>query len=124
MTTTDKGEKASYEGSCQCGAIAFRATLALDAPFQCNCSRCRRLNAVMASVAGSDFTLLHGADTLKTFRFNSHTIAHNFCPECGIEPFAQGADRDGNAMYVVNVHCLEGAVYDKNAITHFNGADF
>lgn len=113
-----------YGGSCQCGAVAFRARPALEGVFQCNCSRCRRLNAVMASVKGGDFELLRGEEALGTYRFNSNTIAHRFCTRCGIQPFAQGADRDGNAMYVVNVHCLDGARYDKTAITHFNGADF
>lgn len=114
----------SYDGSCQCGAVTFHAKLALSAPFQCNCSRCRRLNAVMASVKGEDFELLQGADMLKAYRFNSHTIAHQFCTECGVQSFAQGTDGHGNAMFVVNVHCLEGAVYDKDAVTHFNGAEF
>jgi hypothetical protein len=113
-----------YEGSCQCGAVRFTARTRLDTPFQCNCSRCRRLNAVMHSVPGDNFTLLSGSEALKIYKFNSHTIAHQFCTECGIQPFAAGSDREGNTIHVVNVHCLEDARYDKNAISHFNGADF
>lgn len=113
-----------YEGSCQCGAIRFRARTRLESPFQCNCSRCRRLNAVMHSVPGDDFTLLKGRDFLATYRFNSHVIAHQFCTVCGIQSFASGQDKHGNPMHVINVHCLENPQYDREAISVFNGADF
>ncbi|WMT87109.1 GFA family protein [Pelagibacterium sp. 26DY04] len=117
-------ETPTYQGSCQCGAVTFTARTRLEAPFQCNCSRCRRLNAVMHSVPDSDFVLESGGEALKTFRFNSHTIAHQFCTVCGIQPFASGTDRDGRALHVVNVNCLDNPVYDPGAITRFNGADF
>ncbi len=118
------GDVPLYEGSCQCGAVRFTARTRLEAPFQCNCSRCRRLNAVMHSVPDGDFVLNSGSDALKTYRFNSHTIAHQFCTICGIQPFASGTDRNGTALHVINVNCLEEPVYDAGAITRFNGADF
>lgn len=117
-------EASLYDGSCQCGAVRFRARTRLEAPFQCNCSRCRRLNAVMHSVPGADFELLSGAETLATYRFNTHAITHRFCTICGIQPFASGTDKDGNGLYVINVHCLENPQYDTAAVSHFNGADF
>ncbi len=117
-------DSARYQGSCQCGAVRFTARTALEAPFQCNCSRCRRLNAVMHSVSDADFAIVSGQDSLSVFQFNSHTIAHQFCKTCGIQPFASGKDRQGNPLHVINVHCLENPAYDKSAVTFFNGADF
>jgi hypothetical protein len=114
----------TYEGSCHCGAVTFRVTSALDAPFQCNCSRCRRLNAVMHAAPAAAFELLSGDEVLKTYKFNHHVINHRFCTECGIQSFSTGADDKGNDMVVFNVHCLEGAEYDPARITHFNGKDF
>lgn len=113
-----------YHGSCQCGAVQFTARTRLEAPFQCNCSRCRRLNIIMHSVPDADFSLLSGAEALKTYKFNSHTIAHQFCTICGIQPFSSGTDRQGNGLHVINVQCLEDPHYDNKAITQFNGADF
>ncbi len=78
----------------------------------------------MHSVPEDDFTLLSGNETLSIYTFNSHTIAHQFCTQCGIQPFAAGSDREGNTIHVINVHCLKEPRYDKNAISHFNGADF
>lgn len=119
-----EGDAPVYEGSCHCGAVRFTARTRLEAPFQCNCSRCRRLNAVMHSVPDSDFTLVSGSEALKTYKFNSHVIAHQFCTQCGIQPFASGRDREGNGLHVINVHCLENPQYDSGAIHRFNGADF
>lgn len=124
MAMNAEAETPAYEGSCQCGAVQFTARTRLEAPFRCNCSRCRRLNAVMHSVPDSQFVLKSGSDALQTYRFNAHVIAHQFCTICGIQPFASGRDRKGNALHVINVNCLENPQYDRNAITHFNGADF
>lgn len=115
---------ARYSGRCHCGAVTFTVDTELDAPFQCNCSRCSRLNAVMHAAPAEAFHLLTGADKLKTYRFNQHVIDHKFCTECGIQSFSTGTDDKGNMAYVFNVHCLEGAAYDPASITHFNGKDF
>lgn len=114
----------TYEGSCQCGTVRFSATTALDSLVQCNCSRCYRLNQVMQPVAGDNFILHSGEDRLSTYRFNSEKIQHRFCSVCGVQPFANGADQKGNPVYMINVHCLEGAQYDGEKITRFNGAAY
>jgi len=79
---------------------------------------------VMTSVPAGDFSLLSGGEMLKTYQFNTHRIAHQFCTQCGVQSFSSGTDQKGNALYVINVHCLEDAPYDTDAITRFNGADF
>lgn len=114
----------TYEGSCHCGAVAFSVETALDSLGACNCSRCRRLNWVMQSVPADKVTFLRGEDTLRTYRFNTRTIAHLFCPECGIQPLARGEDGKGNQLYMINVNCLEGAKVDPDAIAHWDGASF
>jgi len=124
MTAAPGAEAPLYRGSCHCGAVQFTARTRIEAPFMCNCSRCRRLNMVMTSVPAADFSLVSGGEMLKTYRFNSHKIAHQFCIQCGVQSFSSGTDQKGNALYVINVHCLEDAPYDKDAITQFNGADF
>jgi hypothetical protein len=114
----------TYDGSCHCGAVTFRVTTALDQPFQCNCSRCYRLNAVMHSAPGAAFELLQGEDVLKTYQFNHRVINHRFCTVCGLQPFSTGSDDKGNEMVVFNVHCLKDASYDAAKIMHFDGKNF
>lgn len=116
-----------YEGSCHCGAVRFSVTVDLGDPsrlFDCNCSRCRRLAAIMGSAPAAAFELQAGAAALRSYRFNHHAIEHLFCSQCGIQPFSRGTNA-GTAMVVFNLGCLENAPpIDRAAVTHFNGADY
>lgn len=111
-------------GSCQCGAVAFSARTALDALARCNCSRCRRMGWVLQPVPQAQMQIERGLDTLSSFRFNSHSIDHLFCPVCGVQPFARGTGPGGEALYMVNVNCLDDAQYDPASVTEWNGAAF
>lgn len=118
-------EITTYQGSCHCGAVRFSVTTALDGLSDCNCSRCRRLGWIMQPVPADAFVLHAGAEKLKDYRFNTHKIAHLYCSDCGIEPFAKGADGEGKETVVVNVNCLDGVPeIDRAAIRHWNGKDF
>ena len=117
----------TYKGSCHCGAVRFSLVTDLEARdtlFDCNCSRCRRLAAILGAAPASVFSLEAGAEALKTYTFNHHAIEHQFCTSCGVQPFSRG--RNGETeMVVFNVGCLEGApMIERSGITHFNGADY
>ena len=115
----------TYPGQCHCGAVRFSARTDLGSLGDCNCSRCRRLGWVMQSVPASDFTLERGEEQLTLYHFNTKGIDHLFCRTCGIEPFARGSDGKGNEMVMINVNCLEAAPpIDRNAIQHWDGANF
>lgn len=96
----------TYTGSCQCGAIAFEVTADVDRTITCNCSRCRRLGAVLTFVPAAAFRLTADGPTTE-YRFNRHVISHRFCPTCGIQPYATG-EQDGQTIMAVNVNCLDG----------------
>ena len=72
----------------------------------CDCSICRRKNALMVKVHESRFVLLAGADHLTEYRFHTGTARHFFCKVCGIYPFHR--KRVTPDHFGVNVHCLEG----------------
>lgn len=97
-----------HTGSCQCGAVAFEATVDISEPVTCNCSRCQRLGSVLAFTPRENFTLLRGQDALTEYTFNRHVIRHQFCKICGIQPFAYGQMPDGSAVVAINVNCLDG----------------
>ena len=114
--------KQTYAGQCHCGAVRFTVTTDLASLGDCNCSRCARLGWVMQSVPADDFALLAGAEKLKAYRFNTRTIEHLFCTECGIESFARGSDGKGMDMVTVNLACLSGAPeIDRATIKHWDG---
>ena len=114
----------TFQGSCQCQAVRFEATLDLATTMTCNCSRCQRLGWVMAFTAQEKFALLDGAGQLSQYTFNKERIRHQFCRVCGIEPIAYGKGPDGAETAAVNVNCLEGV--DPRALPsrHVDGRSF
>ena len=55
---------ATYRGSCHCGAVAFEIETDFPELTMCDCSICRRKNALMVKVPESRFRLVAGADAL------------------------------------------------------------
>ncbi len=58
---------------------------------------------------------------LSTYTFNKHVIQHHFCDKCGIHPYGEGKDPQGNVMAAINVRCLEDVDLDGLKITHYDG---
>lgn len=100
----------TYRGSCHCGAVRFEADidLAQGGTAKCNCSICLKTRSWMAFIAADAFRLLSGEQILRDYQFGKQVIHHRFCGQCGVRPFAHGADREGNKFYAVRVNCLDG----------------
>ncbi|MEG3176785.1 GFA family protein [Sphingomonas sp. RB3P16] len=93
-------------GSCHCGAIGFEIDSDFAELTTCDCSICRRKNALMVKVHEDCFRLLRGADSLVEYRFHTGTARHFFCVTCGIYPFHR--KRVTPDFLGINVFCLEG----------------
>lgn len=116
-------ETRTYAGGCHCGAVRYEVTTDLTQLFDCNCSRCRRLAAVMTAAPASAFRLLSGEEALVRYQFSQHVIDHLFCRHCGIQSFARGRGADGRETVVVNVGCLDDVpLIERAGIMHFDGA--
>ena len=96
-----------YHGSCHCGKIKFEVEGELKNAMTCNCSICQRKGAVMWFVPRDSLKLLTPDDAAATYTFNKHIIKHRFCPTCGMHPYGEGSDQQGNRMAAINVRCLE-----------------
>ena len=94
-----------YRGSCHCGAVRFEIETDFPELTTCDCSICRRKNALMVKVHESAFTLLSARDALSEYQFHTRTARHFFCRICGIYPFHR--KRVTPDYYGVNVFCLE-----------------
>ncbi|HEX6693040.1 MAG TPA: GFA family protein [Burkholderiales bacterium] len=102
-------QKKTYRGSCHCGAVRFEAELDLAAgTAKCNCSICLKTRSWMAFVPEASVRLLAGEGELRDYTFGKKTIHHRFCGQCGVRPFSQAADPQGNRMYALKVNCLDG----------------
>ncbi|AEH13736.1 GFA family protein [Shewanella baltica] len=96
----------SFNGSCHCGAVRFEIMSDFPELTTCDCSICRRKNALMVKVHQSQFKLLEGADSLTRYQFHTCTAQHYFCNVCGIYPFHR--KRVTPDFFGINVFCLEG----------------
>jgi hypothetical protein len=106
MTPAGTRTAARYEGACHCGAVRFAVTTDFPELTTCDCSICRRRNALMVKVHESAFELLAGEAELQEYRFHTNTARHFFCRTCGIYPFHR--KRVTPHYYGVNVYCLDG----------------
>jgi hypothetical protein len=102
----------TYHGSCHCGAVTFEIDTDFPELTTCDCSICRRKNALMVKVHESSFRLLSGAPALTEYRFHTMTARHFFCRVCGIYPFHR--KRVTPDHFGINVFCLDG--FDPGAI--------
>ncbi len=93
-----------YLGSCHCGAVHFEIETDFPELTMCDCSICRRKNALMVKVHESQFALLTGEGSLTEYQFHTRTARHYFCRVCGIYPFHR---KRVTPDYVgINVFCL------------------
>jgi hypothetical protein len=95
----------TYQGSCHCGAVRFEITADLEAFTTCDCSLCRKKNAVVAKVHESGFRLLAGEGQLTLYQWNLRIAKHYFCRICGIYTFHRM--RSAPDSYGINVNCLD-----------------
>jgi len=96
----------THQGSCHCGRIAFEVEGDFSTAIDCNCSLCRKRGGLLAFVPAQALHLKTPREALGTYRFNSHKIAHHFCPVCGIAPFGEGTAPDGSETVALNLRCL------------------
>lgn len=114
-----------HSGSCHCGAVQYEADVDLAAPvIACNCSHCSRKGFLLSFITPEKFNLKTPDASLSEYKFNTHNIAHLFCPTCGVEAFARGKTRQGAETIAINIRCLPGVDVDSLTIQKVDGAKF
>lgn len=110
-----------YKGSCHCGNTAFEVEGDLNSAMSCNCSMCSRKGSLLWFIPREKLRLLTSEADLGTYTFNKHVIKHRFCRTCGIHPYGEGVDPQGNLMAAINIRCLEGIDPRSVPVQHFDG---
>ncbi|TDR38973.1 hypothetical protein DFR29_118116 [Tahibacter aquaticus] len=111
----------NYSGSCHCGNVKFEVEGELNGAMACNCSICERKGALMWFVPRDKLSLQTPEQDLASYTFNKHVIQHRFCPNCGIHPYGEGTDPQGNTMAAVNIRCLENVDIAAVPVQQFDG---
>ena len=95
----------TYSGSCHCQAVQFEIDTDFPELTTCDCSICRRKNALMVRVHETSMRITCGEESLSTYQFHTRTAKHFFCKICGIYPFHR--KRVTPDYFGVNVFCLD-----------------
>ena len=107
MAETQDPETRTLRGGCHCGAVRYTVETDLSTVMECNCSHCAKKGFLLTFVPPEKFDLQADRASLTEYRFNTHNIAHVFCPTCGVQSFAEGVGPGGQPMRAINVRCLE-----------------
>jgi hypothetical protein len=101
--------KATYHGSCHCGAVRFTCDLDLAAgTSKCNCSVCTKARLWKAIAKADALQVTQGESALSDYQFGSRMIHHLFCRHCGIKVMGRGSmEALGGTFYAVNLACLD-----------------
>ena len=110
-----------YTGSCHCGRIKFEVEGEIESALACNCSICQRKGTLLWFVPRTSMHLLTPEENASTYLFNTHRIHHRFCPNCGVQPYAEAVAPSGEPMAAINIRCLEDIDLDAIPVTHYNG---
>ena len=111
----------SYEGSCHCGQVRFRATADVATVVECNCSICAKRGALWAFVKAPQFKLVRGDDALTDYQFGKKKLHHLFCRSCGVGSFSRGLAPNGDETFAINVNCLDDVDVAALKLTPFDG---
>jgi len=115
-------DEKNYTGGCKCGKVRYEVQADIGEVITCNCSRCRKVGALLSAVAMSDFKLLSGENEMTDYQFNKRVIHHPFCTTCGIHSYSYGKGPGGRDMVMLNVRCLDSVDADQFKVKKFDGA--
>lgn len=85
---------------------------------------CRRRGGLLAFVPRDRLVLTTPQENVSTYRFNRHVIEHHFCATCGIAPYGEGKDPQGNRVAAVNLRCIPAIDLETLTITKVDGRSF
>jgi hypothetical protein len=100
-------------GSCHCGGTKFEVAEAPKTLTRCTCSICSKRGALWAYYDLKDFTLLTPRENVATYRWQTKTVSHNFCPVCGCGTFTETPDWStgeanfDNPQIAINAHLFD-----------------
>jgi hypothetical protein len=82
----------AVQGSCHCGATRFEIDAAPAEVTRCTCSFCSKRGALWAYYPPERFRLLTPLEDVATYLWNSRTVKHHFCAQCGCGTYSESPD--------------------------------
>tara|TARA_R110002072_G_scaffold66283_9_gene163438 strand:+ start:247 stop:654 length:408 start_codon:yes stop_codon:yes gene_type:complete len=117
------GQGATIEGHCHCGAVRWTLTVRPDWLTRCNCSYCRRANALWAHADRSQVVFDYRADGVVRYVQGDKSLAFISCRSCSCTTHWEGVDPAGSGRLAVNANMAAPAAIEGLRIRNFDGAE-
>lgn len=116
----------AIKGSCHCKATVFEVAEAPASVTRCTCSMCSKRGALWAYYQPSQVTIEPQRSTA-TYRWQSMTVKHNFCPTCGCSVSTESPDWSNgkpdfdNMRIAINARLLDDFELEAVEVTVIDG---
>lgn len=110
-----------YSGNCHCGAVKFRLKIPeLKDVYRCSCSHCTREGHLALVV--QNFSVDHGEEALKIYKFGKQEVEHKFCSSCGSYVYGRKDAPPQGVRFSVNARMLKDVEVESISKKDFDGA--
>lgn len=116
-------KKQAYEGQCHCGRIKYSVTFLPDTVTICNCSICRRYNAVWGYFRRDQVKLDIADEAEAAYQWNDRMINFIHCRFCGSITHYEDIERMPKSRLAINFRMCPDDVWKDIRIRRFDGAD-
>ena len=111
----------TIQGSCHCGDTQFEVSEKPASVLRCTCSLCSKRGALWSYYTPAQFRLITPVEKVAIYKWNSHTVQHHFCANCGCGTYSLSPDWSSgkpdfdNPRVGVNSRLLDD--FDLDAVT-------
>jgi hypothetical protein len=122
-----KGAHVTIKGSCHCGNTKFEVSEAPADVTRCTCSLCSKRGALWAYYKPAQFRLTSPPENVATYQWQSRTVKHHFCANCGCGTFGESPDWStgkpdfDNPKIAINARLLDDFDLDAVPVTVIDG---
>jgi hypothetical protein len=82
----------TIKGSCHCGNTRFEVSEAPASVTRCTCSLCSKRGALWGYYTPAQFRLTTRIENVATYQWQSRTVKHHFCANCGCSTYSESPD--------------------------------
>ncbi len=92
LTSLGKEPIVPIKGSCHCGQTQFEVSEPPAGVTHCTCSLCAKRGALWAYYKPAQFSLTSRSQDVATYQWQSRTVKHHFCANCGCGTYSESPD--------------------------------
>jgi len=126
---TKAQELKEYHGNCHCGAFRYTMKVpVIEKAAECNCSYCTKVGYFWVFASEKNFHVNHGKESdLSTYSFGKKSMAHKFCPKCGVNVLCRSLSSPTSDSFGINGRTIKHEELDLPLVkepAHYQGKGY